>query len=259
MSDISSAIAKYNRLINVQSIGIDAAQAALNASFPYDFEYYMMAFELVSWDDKTIDYFVFPINPSTYSDSIVSPTTVQNTMGGVSITGNSSFSPHDIMIKGNFGRKFKVLSGNDVDPAVAHLSTASGVFDSFGFNANSRGKSTKQISSIRVKTGFGATKVLEGICNKSKADIDGKPNRLYMYNPAFSSNYMVKVMNFKISQNVESDNLVWGYEMSLKAVAPLDVVVSLDNKKHSLSGALTKSVVQNTANRVANATIKLLQ
>lgn len=260
MSDLSSAIEKYNKFIDIPSIGINAAQAALNALYPNDFEYYMMAFELVDPTDKTIDYFVFPIMPSAFSDNIVSPTTVTNTMGGVSVTSNSSFSPHDVMMQGNFGRKFKILTGGGQDsihPAVAMYSTSSGAFDQAAFIPSMRGKFIKALSNTRVKTGYGAFKILEGICAKSKADLNGKPNRLYMYNPALGANYMVKVMNFKASMS-GANNMIWGYELTLKAVAPLEAIVGIGKKKDSLAGALTSSVVQNTANKVATASLKLL-
>lgn len=261
MSDIGSAIDKVNSVLSIgDSIGIDAARAALHQAFPNDHEYYMMALELVSHDDHTIDYFVFPVNPSTYTQMEPSATNVQKTMAGVSVTGNSSFIPINISIQGNFGRKFKILVGKDSstkDLAVAHFSTTTGMFDRAGFDPNLRGKFRKTIMNSRVKTGYGALKILESICNKSQGDIDGKPNQLYMYNPAFNSNYLVKVINFKITQNQSSSNMIWGYDIQLTAVAPLEVIVGASALRKSLSGSMTRAVVQNSANKVLDAVRRL--
>lgn len=254
MSDVGSAVIAMNKFLSIsESIGADAARAALNLAFPNDHEYYMMAFELVSHDGHTIDYFVCPVNPKSYTQNEPTATTVQKTMGGVSVTGNSSFVPIDIMISGDFGRKFKIMVSKTLDVgdlAVAQYSTTLGIFNRGGFAPSLRGKFFKTIMNSRVKTGYGALKVLQGIMDKSQGEIDGKPNQLYMYNPAFNSNFLVKVMNFKITQAQGSSNMIWGYELNLKAIAPLEMVLSDAALKKSLKGALTRAVVQNSANKV---------
>ena len=84
-------------------------KAAVNALFPNDFEYYMCAFELVDSDDNSLEYLVLPVMPSMISKSEPSVVSIKKTLAGISIITTSSFIPQDITIKGNFGRKFRIL------------------------------------------------------------------------------------------------------------------------------------------------------
>lgn len=266
MSDIDGAIQSYNKFVGGDAasvsgqIGISAAQSALSLSFPNDFEYYMVALELVDFNGNTIDYFVFPINPSTYNQDEPSITNIRKTMGGVSAVGNSSFVPIPIRMAGNFGRKFKVLVGSsdNVTPSVAQYSTTNGVFSKEGFIQNTSGKFIKTVSNTRVKTGYGATKILQAICDKSRGDLGGKPNQLYMYNPAFNANFLVKVNNVSFSQSSQGGNFIWNYELSMTAIAPLEVVIGSADVKKTLSGTLVKGFVQSSANLVLRSANNIL-
>ena len=44
-----------------------SGRAALSVIFPRDIEYYMVALELTTFEGDTIDYFSFPVMPSTLS------------------------------------------------------------------------------------------------------------------------------------------------------------------------------------------------
>ncbi len=245
MSDDPSSIASI--------IGVQAARSALHLSFPNDFEYYMMALELTDYEGRTIDYFVFPVNPDMYRQDEPSVTTIRKTMGGVSAVGNSSFVPIPIRINGNFGRKFRLMIGKDSDTpdfGVANYSTLSGVVNKEGFINGIGGKFKKATINSRVKTGYGATKILQAICDKSKADIDGKPNRLYFYNPAFGVNYLVKLVNFSPIQSHDSSNMIWNYELSLTAIALLESVVGSSKLRTSLTGSLGRDIVQRNASKI---------
>ena len=55
---LNSIIERQRSLLT--SIG----RAGLNALFPNDFEFYMVALELVDSESRTIEYFSFPILPS---------------------------------------------------------------------------------------------------------------------------------------------------------------------------------------------------
>lgn len=267
MSDESSAIAKLDSYLGLDvnslagQIGMAAAQRSLHLSFPNDFEFYMMALELTDYLGNTIDYFVFPINPRVYSQDEPSATNVRKTMGGVSATGNSSFNPIDIRISGDFGRKFKVMIGKDVDNqsvAVAQYSTTSGVYSKEGINSSNPSQFRKPVFDVKVKTGYGATKILQAICDKSRGDIQGKPNQLYMYNPAFNSNFLVKVVSFNANQSSQSGNFIWTYELTLKAIAPLEMAIGSSRVNRSLAGALTRSIVQDVSNTALKVATNIL-
>lgn len=262
MSDIGSAQSVVNQYLGSEGtsialqIGQDAARSALHLAFPNDFEYYMCALELVRYDGSTIDYFTFPVNPESMSIEDPRAPNIRKTMGGVSVVGNSSFVPIQIMMSGNFGRKFKMLVGKAPDVAVAHYSTTTGVVSSATFQPNNKGKYRKISINPSVKTGYGAIKILEAICNKSHADIDGKPNQLYLYNPAFGCNYLVKVTNFKASQS-QSSNMIWSYDLRLTAVAPLDAILGEQESTKRLAGALAMSIIQNAATSVLDTATNL--
>ena len=263
---IQSAISKYNEFVGNDinsisgAIGLNAAQSALHMSYPNEFEYYMMALELVSYNGKTIDYFVFPVNPSTYSQDEPSVTSIRKTMGGVSAVGNSSFVPIDIRISGNFGKRFKILVGKGADvsaTSVAQYSTTSGVFNKEGFIQNVSGRFRKAVMDSKVKTGYGAIKILQAICDKSRGDMQGKPNQLYLYNPAYNANFLVKVVSFSQSQNV-GGNFIWGYELVMKAIAPIEAVVGVDEAKKSLKSVMNKNIMQVGASKTLMAVNNIL-
>lgn len=257
MSDLNAAMSKYNEFLGteggalVDSIGVGAAKAALHSAFPNDFEYYMCALELVKYDGSTIDYFVFPINPSSYQQNNPKSPNIEKTMGGVVVSGNSTFVPIDITISGNFGRRFKILVGKDPDVSVAQYSTTTGSFLKESLKPDNRGKFRRVIMNTRVKTGYGATKILESICDKSHGEIDGKPNQLYLYNPAFGANYLVKVRNFGVNQN-QGSNMIWNYDLRLTAIAPLEVVIGAKELKRSLASSLGRNIVQTAATSAVN-------
>ncbi len=251
MSEISQIRSRLEQALNGQ-----AGMSALHASFPNDFEYYMCALELVKYDGSTIDYFVFPINPSLFSISNMKAPSVEKTMGGVVISNNPTFTPIDINISGNFGRSFKVLVGKNPDVSVAQYSTASGSFLRESMQSGNSGKFLRTMISTRVKNGYGATKILESICDKSHGEIDGRPNQLYLYNPAFNSNYIVKVMGvtFKMDQ---STNMVWHYDMRLKAVAPMEVVLGAQRTRLGALDALSRGAIQKTVNEVSRLAVSI--
>lgn len=263
MGLIESAEKTYNKFMGgagslSETIGVSAAKAALHMAFPNDFEYYMMAFELVDSMDRTIDYFVFPVMPENFTQIESSITTIRKTMGGVAAVGNSTFVPINITISGNFGRKFTIMTSkpNVPEAAVAHYSTVSGTYNKEGFIRKLHGKFKKIIMNSRVKTGYGAIKILESICDKSKGDIDGIPVRLYLYNPAFNCNYLVKVINAKFSQSM-STNMIWSYEIQLTAIAPLEVVVGTAAMRASMKVALASDIVSKGASKLAQSLYKV--
>ena len=172
-----AVIDQYNTLL--KSLG----EATLHSLYPKDFPYYAMSLELVQIseeEEKTIDYFVFPVMPNQYSNTLHNLTNIQKTSSGVLSIKTSDFIPRDIKINGDFGVKFKLMIGkNHVHAAAWRLSTNSGEYG--GGNLQIKFKPFD----IGVKSGYGALKVLEGIVNKSvELDEKGYPYILYFYNPS---------------------------------------------------------------------------
>lgn len=206
---------RYRALLN--SIG----KASLNSLFPEEFEYYLVALELVDSRGNTVDYFLFPVLPTSIAHSEREITNIKKTAGGVSVFRNSSFVPKRITMTGDFGRKFKILVNKDrVSFAGFQFSVQNGNFNIAG--PNKLGLQKPAFSSF-AKTGFGCVKVLEGIKTKSKQlDQYGKPHRLFLYLPITGHNYIVEFTDMVHSQNTDSNNMLPKYDITFDAVAPLD-------------------------------------
>lgn len=194
------------------------ARASLHYLYPDDFEYYTFALELVDSDDNLVDFLWFPILPSSLDFSRQHLVNIKKTASAVIDLINPTFNPFPVNFQGNFGRNFKLLIGQKVFEGVA---------------ANGEAYKTKNFSA-EVKTGYGATKMLERILQSSTAlDSNSRPYRLYMYCPAFNANYLVEVINSKFFQN-ESTNMIWNYSVQFMVLAPANQV------KTNFSRSLTK-------------------
>lgn len=243
----------YNLLTTVGGAG-------LHAMYPNDFEYYMIGLELVKYNGITIDMLIFPVLPKQIKRSEHTATNIKKTMGGVSVIKTSSFIPIDFSLSGNFGRKFRVLLQSDsiIDFQALRYSLVAGVSqrDYVDQDIISGSKFSKLAFNYTVKTGYGVTKILEAIVNKSRGSIDNKPNRLIFYNFAFGESYLVEVIDFEVSQSIET-NMIWNYSLNMKAIAPLEMVEwtrERSVKSVLLSGAIQKSIniVANTAKNLIN-------
>lgn len=219
MARLEDTIERYKGLIR------EVGKRTLHALFPNDFEFYMVSFELVDSKGNTVDFFIFPIMPSQLREDEVTLTNIKKTFGGIVSLDTNTFIPRKVSLSGNFGRKFKFLLGEEV------INFAGVRFTSFEEGLTSIGATIgKSIFSSKIKTGYGCTKVLESILKKSKMlDEEGKPFRLYFYNSAFGTNYLVKTNNFSFSQNENSSNMIWEYNINMTAVAPLELLEEYNN------------------------------
>lgn len=57
------------------------------------------------------------------------------------------------------------------------------------------------------------------IIKSQKQDSNYKPYQLFFYNLALNSNYLVEAITIEPSQNVQSSNMLWEYNLHLKTVA----------------------------------------
>lgn len=221
----------------VNEILKDLTLKEIHSNHPDDFEFYMMAFELVDSDDRVSDTFIFPINPDNISISQTNNVKISRTAGGLSVLNDNRFIPFDISLNGNFGRRLKLLLGRKKEV------NAIGFYNSKEFDTN-------------VKTGYGCCKILENILKKSRlSDSKGNPMRLFFYNLAFNTNYLVEFTNYSFSQNV-SQNTIWSYSLSLKAIADVRDVRE-DNDK-SFKTLLDASFLQKTGDSAVRFTNNLV-
>ena len=226
-------------------------QTGLHALFPNDFEVYIIAFELVDSNDFTLELFSLPIMPSNISISEPEITNIKKTNKGVVSLKSDSFVPKDINLSGNFGRNLKMLVRSKIVD-----------FNSF---KGGLGTTTIDFQGSIIKTGYGTTKVFQNILNGSKAlDQFGKPVKLYFYNFAFNENYVVEVVDKTFTQSKDASNLIWNYNVSLKAVATINnslksikslAIILAKNTLHKAMNTLASDIKKSLPTKVKNASI----
>lgn len=209
-------------------------KAALSATFPDDFEFYLMAIELVDSNGVIEDYFVFPIMPSQINKVENNRTTVKKSSSGTTVLFSQSPTPNNLSIKGDFGKGFKIV----VNPK----NRTSGYAVGYNF-----GRLTKNNPSFdaTVKTGFGCIKVLQRIIvNSSKLDWTGNPRKLYVYNMALGESYLCIVPNggLTVSQNYDK-NMIWTYSLNLTILANLEELKSSTQPTSSID-LMKASIIQ---------------
>lgn len=230
------AVSRNNPVVNkyeqlYQSIG----RTALHYLYPNDFEVYMCSLEVTDAEGEPIDFFTFPISPSSIKVGEPSNVSLTKSAGGISIVSSPTFSPLHITLNGNFGRKFKLLVGREsVTGAGFNFSRDKGL------EANQILKAT---FSPTVKSGYGCMKILQNIVRLSKrVDDEGRPYRLYFYNPAMGESFLVKVNNFDIETNAGQLNMMHGYSLQLIAIAPIEATNGADR------GSLLKTLTYQNLN-----------
>lgn len=230
----------------------DISRAILSQIYPKDFEYYMVALELVNGAGDTIDYFAFPVLPTAITKSENKRISIKKSYRSTLVLTSTAFTPQDITIKGNFGRSFKILVGvKEILNGVAFRnSTKAGVFELSQLANGSTPQPVNQFEPF-VKTGYGATKLLQSIIHKSDGSDDTGPWRLYFYNFALGESYLVVApsKSLTLEQNDSTMNMIWNYTLNLTIIAPLE---SIKNKitTSSTMKLLTKSAIQSNVNRV---------
>lgn len=235
----------------------------LSGLFPRDFEYYLVALELTTFDGDTIDFFSFPILPSSITKSENTKTSVYPTLGGITVINSDTLTLQDLTLSGDFGRSFKLMVGNFGAPFVSlkgvKFSNTRGVYYSDDINA---GFSRKVPDfNFTVKSGYGCIKILQSIIDRAKGHDNGKPFRLYFYNLALGESYLVvPTKNPLILSQNEAKNTIWGYTLNLHIIAPLDRVDFGGSKSpRSLTNLLTQAVVQNAVSKLSKTVVKYVK
>lgn len=235
----------------VQRLG----KSFLHTLYPNDFEVYMMALELTDSAGKTIDYLAFPVMPDSLQKTELKRTNIKQTSSGVTVLTSTSFTPEEITIKGNFGRAFKINLGKAADATGVAFSTTAGKYSLHDISDKGKMRLSfrRPSFSAGIKTGYGATKILQAIVSKSSGvDSNGLPFRLYFYNMALGESYLVAVPPSGLQLNMSADkNMIWEYTLNLTTIAPLSLSFA-SKAKTSLSGILAVSTVQNALNKLGS-------
>jgi len=238
MSIISPIQSKF-----ISALASEGRQA-LNTQFPDEFEYYLIAFELVDSQGSLDTSIVFPVLPKSISIREPNVTNIKRTAGGVLSLSTPTFIPVDITLSGNFGRKFRFMNGQDI---VSLTATARG-------RSNETTTGQKSIFDKSFKTGYGVTKMLQALHKKSvQLDSNNQPYRLYFYNLAFNANYVVESMSMSFDQN-ESENMIWSYSIQLKGIAPLSQIQSPEKSKANISRLVNVSQSQKIVDSIIGIT-----
>ena len=226
---------------------LNVGKAAIHAAMPDDFEYYLCSLELVNHKDERKGFLSFSVMPEQISESYTPIQTMIKTHNAVVTLFNDSFAPVDINIAGTFGRKIRLLL-NYKDPWIQ---TGGRQFLALNF-----GKVAGV--DVGVKTGYGMTKILQHILNvSSKTEAEsGKPYYLKFYNYALNTAYLVDVVNYTVNQSMGS-NMIWNYQMTLRAVAPLSSFSNVGNKMKNLLPEVAANSIANGVTNIVNGMTRL--
>jgi len=220
-----------------------AGKAGMAALFPNEFEAYILTLELVDSRGTITDYFSFPVLPDDMTKTEAEITNIKKTLGGVISLTTNTFTPQDIIINGNFGRSFKVLIGQELVD-----------FKAFGADIKTvAGGGLQGLTNpfdVKIKTGFGCTKILQHIVGKSVAlDDYNKPHKLFFHNPTLGESYLVEKMSLSLRQDKNTSNAMWGYSLSFKILSPANLLGT--QGQTSLLKTLGIGVLQQEINRIS--------
>jgi hypothetical protein len=217
-------------------------RAALHATFPNDFEYYAITLELTDSTDKLMNALTFPVMPTSISEFKQDISNQKKSSAGVVSLYDTTFVPFDISLSGTFGRKLRLLIDGGLFTAIANgIKSPSSLLG--------KGEEDPPTFNRAIKTGYGAIKLLEKIRKEAYGiDKEGAPVRLYLYNLALHSQYLVEFKSLRIMQD-QANNMLWNYQANFKAIAP---AYSIRNTKLGTLTTLGASTVSAGMNQLAS-------
>lgn len=234
-----------------KNLGISSSKAYLNSMFPNEFEYYMLTLELRR-NGLVEDTLIFPVTPDSFYETTQHLVNIKKTNNSVVSLINTSFAPRTIQISGTFGRKIRILFGKQSTIENENNSFAGFKF-SKDININKKvfGKGIKIDTGLSggIKTGFGVTKYLESIINKS---FSSAGYMLFLYNPMLGNNYLVECTDKTFSQSMQN-NMLWNYQLTFKALTFAENVAlqtNADREKQTMSENLKFNVINETTNHL---------
>lgn len=224
-------------------------RAGAHTLFPNDFEYYAVTLELTDSKGRSIEYLTFTVSPDSISYDDQTLANIKKTFGGISSTDSNTNRPKRITMSGTFGRKIRLLT--ELNNSGSDQSTKDGVFSI----AKEGLQSKSRLFNIRLKTGYGVTKILKSIVDKSsELDDYNEPMNLYLYLPILGENYLVKNNSFRLTQDVTSSNMLWRYMMDLTVLANLSEI----RPQGGVGRSLVNSVIQKGVGTLLNRVRKMI-
>ena len=228
---------------NTLNAAMTVGKAALHAAAPDNYEYYLCSLELLSSNADRIGFISFIVMPNNISESTQPIQTQTKTKSGLITLFNDSFCPVSISLQGTFGRKFRLVTGL-IDPADAS--------DKKWKNFLNGNFGKIKDFTIGVKSGYGMTRVLKYILEKANTlDDSSRPYILLYNNYSFNSSYVVDVVNYSFNQSTEN-NMLWFYNLQLKAVAPGAAVKTNKQNMGSLLAAVASNAIAQGLTKLVN-------
>lgn len=211
-------------LINkFKSAIISGGRATLHAMKPDEFEYYACTFELLNSDFSIDRIFHFPVNPSGISINHQNLVTIRKLSQGYLSQFNTSFVGKTISMSGTFGRRFRLILLRDGDDST---------------------------NDLKLRTGYGATKMMEDVMNRLyKLDKFKFPRFLIFHNYMFNQSLVVEITNYQMAQSMEN-NMMWNWSIEMKAVADAKNITFTSDRKSELNKLLAESVVSKSVNDI---------
>jgi len=199
----STTIGRYQEMLGT------LGRQGLHMLFSDDFEVYIITFEVTDSEGRTEEFLTLPVMPNTINISEPEIVNIKKTATGIVSLKTDSFVPKQITLAGNFGRNFKFLMRGKL------------------YDFRSVGGKIKEMKNdfegVNIKTGYGTVKALRSLLENSRElDMKKRPKRLYFYNFAFGENYITEVIDKNFSQDKSASNMIWNYNIILKAVAPIN-------------------------------------
>lgn len=228
---------------NALNAAMTIGKSALHTIAPDNYEYYMCSLELLSSDAQRKGFISFIVMPNNISESVQPIQTQTKTKSGLVTLFNNSFCPVSIALQGTFGRKYRLVTGL-IDPQDASEKKWK------NFLNGNWGK-VKNFS-VGAKSGYGLTRVLKYILEKANTlDENNRPYLLVYNNYSFNSAYVVDVINYSFNQSTEN-NMLWFYNIQLKAVAPGTAVQTNKQSNGSLLGSVASNAIAQGLTNVIN-------
>lgn len=230
---------KFNRLTT------NLGRTLLAAKFPKEFETYLMSLELVDSLGRTVDSITFPVMPNNIQKTENNRINVKKSGLGISVISSDSKTISELLIKGDFGRSFKLF----LQPQKEEV-------NGFAFRGLKLNTSEFQIG---IKTGFGAIKYLQNIISRvSSLDDIGQPMKLVLYNMALGEIYFVVPApnGIMYSQNQEK-NMIWSYSLNFIILSDAFGLKSSLGSSSTVN-LLGAAIIQNGVNIVGSEIRSLL-
>lgn len=225
---------------------IQFGRAAVHAIAPDDFEYYMCSLELLDSSGVTKGFVMFPVMPNNMMETKTEMVSITKTNSGIVSIFNPTFVPRDISIQGTFGRKLRVLS--NFVPVEEESSN--------WFKRLMSGSYGKYTGGIVAKSGYGIMKAVKKMIDMLyRLDENGLPHVMIFNNYALNTRYVVEIPQSSFSQTV-GENMLWYYNIEMKAIAPADAVK--EQKISNEIGLAANAAIATTIDGILKATRTML-